>query len=118
MNGDNRYIVLMECRIKLLPIILGGSICGNLGKEDITDAEDSLLWALDNGVTLFDTAVSYQHGRSEEILGRVFRGRRGRIVLATKFGNVARPDGTMYKDFSVQAMTKAFETSLARLQTD
>jgi len=92
--------------------------CGGLGVERLADAEQSLNWAFDQGVTLYDTAVSYANGLSEELLGRVFSGRRDRIVLATKFGTVIRPDGTSYRDYSVAAMRAAFATSLRRLRTD
>jgi len=92
--------------------------CGGLNLEELKDAEKSLNWAFDQGITLYDTAVSYANGRSEEVLGQVFERRRDKIVLATKFGNVTRSDGTHYKDFSAPAMRTAFETSLRRLKTD
>jgi aryl-alcohol dehydrogenase-like predicted oxidoreductase len=92
--------------------------CGGLGVDRLSDAERSLNWALDQGVTLYDTAVSYANGRSEELLGKVFDGRRQKIVLATKFGTVINPDGTSRRDYSAPAMRSAFETSLRRLKTD
>lgn len=92
--------------------------CGGLGIDRFPDAERSLNWAFDQGVTLYDTAVSYANGKSEELLGKVFAGRWEKIVLATKFGTVIQPDGTARKDFSVGAMREAFHTSLRRLKTD
>jgi aryl-alcohol dehydrogenase-like predicted oxidoreductase len=54
------------------------------GEVDDDESVRALRLAFDLGVTFFDTAESY--GRSEEILGRAFTGRRDAIVLATKFG--------------------------------
>jgi aryl-alcohol dehydrogenase-like predicted oxidoreductase len=45
--------------------------------------------ALDLGVTLIDTAEAYGPFTNEELLGRALRGRRGEVVLATKFGLVS-----------------------------
>ena len=48
---------------------------------------------LDAGGNLLDTADMYGSGRNEELVGRAIRGRRDRVVLATKFGNVRGPGG-------------------------
>jgi aryl-alcohol dehydrogenase-like predicted oxidoreductase len=50
--------------------------------------------ALELGVTLLDTADMYGPFRNEELVGRAIRGRRDRVVLATKFGNQRGPDGS------------------------
>src|SRR5689334_16837849 len=42
---------------------------------------------LERGVNFFDTANSYNGGRSETILGGILKGRRERVVLASKLGN-------------------------------
>ncbi len=49
--------------------------------------------AIELGVTLFDTADVYGPWKNEELVGRALRGRRDRVVLATKFGNVRGADG-------------------------
>ena len=48
---------------------------------------------LDSGGDFLDTADMYGVGRNEELVGRAIRGRRDRVVLATKFGNVRGPNG-------------------------
>jgi aryl-alcohol dehydrogenase-like predicted oxidoreductase len=48
---------------------------------------------LDQGGNFLDTADVYGLGRNEALIGRAVRGRRGRVVLATKFGNVRGPKG-------------------------
>ncbi len=50
--------------------------------------------AIDLGITFLDTADMYGPFKNEELVGRALRGRRDRVVLATKFGNERKPDGT------------------------
>ncbi len=54
----------------------------------VDDAESlrAIHAALDNGITLIDTAPGYGWGHSESIIGRAIRGRRDKVVLATKCG--------------------------------
>jgi aryl-alcohol dehydrogenase-like predicted oxidoreductase len=74
--------------------------------------------ALDEGITLFDTADSY--GASEEVIGEALEGRRDQIVLATKFGSDLR--GALGPDWGARGsrryIRKAVERSLRRLRTD
>jgi len=48
--------------------------------------------ALELGVDFLDTADVYGHGANEELVGQAVRGRRDRVVLATKFGIVRDPN--------------------------
>ncbi len=72
---------------------------------------------LDAGINFFDTANSYNKGRSEEIVGSLFKGRRERIILASKVFN-KWGDGPDESGLSPAAIFKAIDASLARLQTD
>jgi len=72
---------------------------------------------LDRGVNFIDTANVYAAGRSEEILGRILRGRRDRVILASKVGNKVG-DGPADIGLSRAAIAKAVEDTLRRLQTD
>jgi len=78
-----------------------------------------LLRALDAGINFFDTADMYQQGLNETLLGQVFRGKRDRIILATKVGNKWRADGSGW-DWkpSKNYILSTVEESLRRLQTD
>ncbi|MCF8563952.1 aldo/keto reductase [Alicyclobacillus tolerans] len=49
--------------------------------------------AIESGVTLLDTADMYGVGRNEELVGKAIAGRRDRVVIATKFGNVRDASG-------------------------
>jgi len=64
-------------------------------------------FALDAGINFIDTAESY--GKSEEILGKVLKGRRDEVVLATKIAG---------RQWDYDTMRKRLEGSLSRLQTD
>jgi aryl-alcohol dehydrogenase-like predicted oxidoreductase len=72
---------------------------------------------LEAGVNLIDTADVYSAGVSEEILGKVLRGRRDRILLATK-ARFPMGDGPNDAGLSRHYLIRACEASLRRLQTD
>jgi aryl-alcohol dehydrogenase-like predicted oxidoreductase len=76
-------------------------------------AERLVHAALDAGVNLFDTAPNYGGGESERLLGEALAGRRGKVVLVSKFGH--RVDGP--KDFSVDRFDERLDASLERLRT-
>src|SRR5919204_762226 len=84
------------------------SFGGAYGPADEADSLAALDAALELGITLIDTADAYGGGRVEELLGRALGGRRERVVLATKFGLVAR-DGRMAADGSREQVRGAVE---------
>ena len=62
--------------------------------RDEAESVATIELALDRGVTFLDTADMYGVGANEELVGRVVRGRREWVVVATKFGNVRGKDGS------------------------
>jgi len=56
------------------------------GDSDDQESVAAIQASIDAGITLIDTAPAYGFGRSEEIVGRAVRGRRDKVVLATKCG--------------------------------
>ena len=58
---------------------------GDWGTADESECRQMLDLALDTGINFIDTADEYGFGSSEEILGRLLKGRRDDVVLATKF---------------------------------
>jgi aryl-alcohol dehydrogenase-like predicted oxidoreductase len=94
----------------------------NLGmKLDLDQSREVVTAALDEGITLFDTADSY--GASEERLGELLSGHRDDVVLATKFGSdVRRLGGDNGADWGARGsrryIRRAVESSLRRLRTD
>jgi L-galactose dehydrogenase len=87
---------------------------GEYGTLDETEAERAVHRAIDEGITLFDTAAYYGRRLSEERLGRMLRGRRHKVVLATK---CARFDKDVF-DFSAARVRTSVEESLRLLRTD
>lgn len=79
------------------------------GDRDEDESVATMEAAFDAGVNFFDTAEMYGEGRSEELVGKVFAGRRDKVVIATKM----RPD-SMKPDEIIAGC----ERSLRRLNTD
>jgi aryl-alcohol dehydrogenase-like predicted oxidoreductase len=87
------------------------------GSED--QSIDTIHRAIDLGVTLIDTADMYGYGHNELLLGRALKGRRDKVVLATKFGNVRGPNGEFLGvDGRPDYVRKACDASLQRLGVD
>ncbi len=87
---------------------------------DRDDAESvaTLQRALDLGVDLLDTSDVYGVGRNEELVGRAIRGRRSRVVVATKFGIVRGADGRRGISGRPEYVRAACDASLRRLGLD
>lgn len=87
------------------------------GQTDQAMAEQMIDTCLDRGVNFLDTANVYNKGQSEKMLGAILKGRRGRVVLASKVrGKMG--DGRDESGLSRAAMLKAIDESLKRLGTD
>ena len=127
---------------------LGCARIGGIFKTNPADFVNLLTAAFDAGINFFDTSNIYSQGESERVIGRAFRGRRDRIVIASKGGYilpsqrrliarvkpVVRPmirllglsrrhmpsalAGSLAQDFSPAHLRRAVEGSLRRLGTD
>lgn len=119
-----------------------------LGHDADQDGLRALDCALDRGINFFDTADAYSLGNSERLLGRAFRTKRDRVIIATKGGSrftpgwrfalqsvpflaplrrPLRPFKRFFNllrhsqkqyDYSDQQLRTAVEASLTHLQTD
>lgn len=96
------------------------SFVHSTGPEDEAVARDVISAALDEGVSLFDTADIYGPHVSEILVGRALAAHRHDIVLATKFGNTMDRDqpGTRGIDGRPEYVRQAIDASLRRLGTD
>jgi aryl-alcohol dehydrogenase-like predicted oxidoreductase len=74
--------------------------------------------AIELGINFIDTSDMYGNGHNEELLGRALAGRRDRVVLATKFGNIRLPDGQTGVNGKPEYVREACEKSLKRLQVE
>jgi aryl-alcohol dehydrogenase-like predicted oxidoreductase len=89
------------------------------GKRDDAESLATLDRALELGVTLFDTADIYGPHTNEQLLGGWLRGKRDRVVLATKFGIVGSIDPAKRTISGKPEYVKAAcEASLTRLGVD
>ncbi len=88
------------------------------GAGDEAESIATIHRALDCGVTLLDTAEMYGPLTNEELVGKAIKGRRGNVVLATKFGLVLASSGAMQVDGSPANARRAVEGSLRRLGVD
>jgi aryl-alcohol dehydrogenase-like predicted oxidoreductase len=127
---------------------LGCARIGGIFKREPEEFVSLLSAALDAGISFFDTSDIYSQGESEKLIGRAFKQRRDRVVIATKAGYVlpsqrriaarlkpfVRPAirllrlsrqhlpaavrGSLAQDFSPAHLRRAVEGSLGRLGTD
>jgi aryl-alcohol dehydrogenase-like predicted oxidoreductase len=89
------------------------------GVPDDVESVATIQRAIDEGVTLLDTSDAYGAGRNEELVGRAIAGRRERVILASKFGNIRGPDGQRGGvNGKPEYVPVALEASLKRLGVD
>ena len=84
-------------------------------KPDPEEAVRTVQAAIEAGVSMIDTADAYNDGKNEELVGRALAGRRDRVVLATKFGNIRLADGTRTVNARPDYVAEACDRSLKRL---
>lgn len=86
------------------------------GPADDAQSLAVLHHALDIGINFLDTADMYGIGANERLLAPVLAARRSEVVIATKFGHVRAPDGTVLRiDGSPGHVREACDASLVRL---
>lgn len=112
---------LGKSNIEVNPIGLGTNAVGghnlypNLNEEQ---GKDVVRAAIDNGVTLLDTAFIYGPGRSEELVGEVVKEYdRKDVIIATKGAHYFEGDDTKLSN-DPEFIKEQVENSLKRLQTD
>ena len=89
------------------------------GTSDEAASSDLLRYAIDSGVTFWDTADMYGSGANERLIGRALEGRRDEIVLATKFAVVRGEDGSFHGvSGRPEYVREACDKSLERLGVD
>ena len=88
---------------------------GGAGSDD-AESIRTIHRAIELGITFIDTAELYGPFTNEELVGRAIDGRRGEVVLATKFGFMS--GGVRKIDSSPATVRSALEGSLQRLGTD
>ncbi|HVZ08958.1 aldo/keto reductase [Rhodopila sp.] len=94
------------------------SLSGVYGAADDAASEDLIRYAIDQGVDHFDSSDMYGWGHNEALLGRALKGRRDRVVLASKFGQTQNPGGANGVNGRPDYVIAACDASLKRLGVD
>ena len=134
MARHNQKIGMKRVDLELSRLSLGTAPLAGLFKSvDVSDSDQLIHTALDNGMNYFDTAPLYGHGLAEERLGRILKTVTKPFVLETKVGRVLNwvekadpvpwfPDADPHMqpvfDYSADGIKRSIDESLKRLGVD
>ena len=134
MARHNQKIGMKRVELELTRLSLGTAPLAGLFKSvDVSDSDQLIHTALDNGMNYFDTAPLYGHGLAEERLGRILKTVTKPFVLETKVGRVLNwvekadpvpwfPDADPHMqpvfDYSADGIRRSLDESLKRLGVD
>jgi D-threo-aldose 1-dehydrogenase len=134
MARHNQKVGMNREDLELTRLSLGTAPLAGLFKSvDISESDQLIHTALDNGMNYFDTAPLYGHGLAEERLGRILGSVTKPFVLQTKVGRVLNwvekadpvpwfPDADPHIqpvfDYSADGIKRSLEDSLKRLGVD
>ena len=134
MARHNQKVGMKRADLELTRLSLGTAPLAGLFKSvDISESDQLIHTALDNGMNYFDTAPLYGHGLAEERLGRILGKVSQPFVLQTKVGRVLNwvekadsvpwfPDADPHIqpvfDYSADGIKRSLEDSLIRLGVD
>lgn len=98
-------------------VLGGGAVWG----ADTEDAESirTIQAAVDAGINLIDTAPAYGWGRSEEVVGKAIRGRRDRVILATKCGLWTDDErGSYFTELDGRVMRRSLRPDTIKIEVE
>lgn len=97
---------------------IGGPWAHGWGEVDDQESIHTIRHSIDSGINFIDTANVYGLGHAEEIIGEAIKGKRDKVILATKFAAIIAPDGSITWDATPKHMAEECEKSLRRMKTD
>src|SRR3989304_5656866 len=113
-----RYKLLGSSALRVSVVGLGTWVMGgeNWGKADDAKSIATIQKAIDSGINLIDTAPAYGNGHAEEIVGKAIKGKRSKVIIATKCG-IDRRSGFEF-NLKPEFIRIELENSLKRLNID
>src|ERR1041385_3600529 len=113
------YRTLGKTGYKVSVIGLGTMVhAGHFGPMKDEESLAAIDTALELGINFIDTSDAYGAGYSETLLGKALKGKRDKVILATKGGNVMVGPNKGKRIFDVAYIDRVMHESLQRLQTD
>jgi aryl-alcohol dehydrogenase-like predicted oxidoreductase len=114
-----KYRTLGKTGLRVSIVGLGTMVhAGHFGPMKDSESLEAIETALELGVTFIDTSDAYGAGYGETLLGNAFKGKRDKIVIATKGGNVMVGPNRGKRIFEPDYISRVMDESLRRLQTD
>jgi len=114
-----RYKTLGRTGLRVSVIGLGTMVhAGHFGPMKDEESLAAIDTALELGVNFIDTSDAYGAGYSETLLGNALKGRRDKVILATKGGNVMVGPNKGKRIFAPEYIDDVLHGSLKRLHTD
>ena len=114
-----RYKILGRTGLRVSVIGLGTMVhAGHFGPMKDEESLAAIDTALELGVNFIDTSDAYGAGYSETLLGRALKGRRDKVLIATKGGNVMVGPNRGKRIFTPDYIDGVLHESLKRLQSD
>ena len=107
--------ILGKTGLSVSELGLGSAFMAGQGQDGANRCVD---YAVDHGVNYFDTAANYGDGNDETMLGAALKGKRDKVILATKVGFINPQRYSLEMHRSADQLMEQFESSLKRLQTD
>lgn len=112
-----RYRKLGNSNLNISVIGYGGWEIG-WTDYDLSELEPTIMKAIELGINFFDTAPVYGFGKSEEVIGRILKPYRDKVIIATKVGLRWDELGRIYNDLKKDSILYEVELSLKRLNID
>jgi aryl-alcohol dehydrogenase-like predicted oxidoreductase len=119
MLSAMKYRMLGRTGLRVSVIGLGTMVhAGHFGPMKDSESLEAIETALDLGVNFIDTSDAYGAGYSETLLGNALKGKRDKVILATKGGNVMTGPNRGKRVFDPDYISRVMDESLTRLKTD
>jgi aryl-alcohol dehydrogenase-like predicted oxidoreductase len=114
-----KYKILGKTGLNVGTVGLGTMVhAGHFGPMKDEESLSAIDAALDLGVNFIDTSDAYGAGYAETLLGNALKGRRDKVIIATKGGNVMTGPNRGKRIFTPEYIDGVLHESLKRLQTE